>query len=36
MDIQRSKGDIMAAKDLMYRPGHAMILRSREISGEEA
>lgn len=36
LEAQLAHGDLMAAKDLMYRPGHAMILRSRENSGEEA
>jgi len=34
--VQLKEGSLMAAKDMMYRPGHAMLLRSREISGEEA
>ena len=34
--VQMKEGSLMAAKDMMYRPGHAMLLRSRDISGEEA
>ncbi|MGE4432028.1 MAG: cation:proton antiporter [Sphingobium sp.] len=33
-DVQRAEGSLFAAKDLMYRPGRAMTLRSRERSGE--
>lgn len=35
-DAQLAQGDMMAAKHLMYRPGHASILKSRENSGEDA
>lgn len=35
-EVQLAHGDMMAAKDLMYRPGRAMVLRSREIIGEDA
>lgn len=34
--VQLREGSMIAAKDMMYRPGHAMLLRSRDISGEEA
>jgi CPA2 family monovalent cation:H+ antiporter-2 len=34
-DVQVAAGDLMAAKDLMYRPGREMVLRSREVCGEE-
>ncbi len=33
-DVQIKEGDLFAAKHLMYRPGRAMNLRSREQSGE--
>jgi len=35
-DVQLAQGDLLAAKDLMYRPGHGMLLKSRENSGEDA
>jgi len=33
-DVQLEQGDLLAAKHLIYRPGRAMTLRSRETSGE--
>ncbi|OYW86763.1 MAG: hypothetical protein B7Z20_06685 [Sphingobium sp. 32-64-5] len=33
-EVQREKGNLFAAKHLMYRPGRTMTLRSRERSGE--
>lgn len=36
LTVQLREGSMIAAKDMMYRPGHAMLLRSRDISGEEA
>ncbi|MEZ5656030.1 MAG: cation:proton antiporter [Sphingobium sp.] len=35
-DVQLAQGDLLAAKDLMYRPGHGMLLKSRDNSGEDA
>lgn len=37
LDLQLERGDLMAAKDLIYRPGgHRMTLHSRERNGEDA
>jgi len=33
-DLQLEQGDLLAAKDLLYRPGRTMTLRARENSGE--
>lgn len=35
-DIQRRDGDLLAAKELLYRPGREMVLRARENLGEDA
>lgn len=35
-DVQLARGDMMAAKHLVYRPGREMVLRSRETMGEDA
>jgi len=36
LDVQIASGALVAAKDLMYRPGRTMVLPQRQIVGDEA